>query len=418
MPRFDSLQEWLAWQELLHPRQIDLGLQRMAAVASAMGIRQPDIPVITIAGTNGKGSSAALLESIFHAAGYRTGCYTSPHLLHYNERIRIDTREIDDDALCQAFAVVDQARADITLSYFEFGTLAALELFRRQALDVLILEVGLGGRLDAVNLLDADVALVTSIGLDHTEWLGPDRESIGREKGGIFRSGAPAVCADPDPPASLEQLARELKADWLAAGRDYHWSAGIDRWDWQGRQQRYSALPLPALAGRHQLANAAGVIQVVECLQDRLPVTVSGLQAGLRQVRLAGRCHYRAGLLLDVAHNPHGAAALAHELRQRPVRGMNWLILGMLAGKDVAGFTGQLADCIDHWCLATLPGPRGLTARELARCLGDQTASAAPVCYDSVAAAVQDVRASAATDDRILVSGSFVTVAEALACQV
>jgi len=417
MPRFDSLTDWLDWQEQLHPRSIDLGLERVAAVARRLGLHNPAIPVISVAGTNGKGSSVALLEAVYRAAGYRTGCYTSPHLMRYNERIRIDGSEISDGALCDAFEQIDQVRAGISLTYFEFGTLTALQLFRRQPLDVLILEVGLGGRLDAVNMVDADVALVTAIGVDHSEWLGPDREAIAAEKAGIFRAGRPAVCADPVPPASLQRAARSLGAVWLAAGTDFDWLATPDGWTWRGRDQEIGSLPLPALPGRHQLDNAAGVLQVIACLQERLPVPVAALHTGLRSVRLAGRCQYHAGLLLDVAHNPAAAAVLAQVLRAQPCRGRTWLVAGMLDGKDVAGFAAALSACVDRWCAVSLGGPRGLSSAELAQRLQDAGVHQVSR-FDSVAAALASVTAQAGADDRIVVSGSFLTVAEALACRV
>jgi dihydrofolate synthase/folylpolyglutamate synthase len=417
MPRFESLADWLTWQERLHPRPVDLGLERVGAVAARMGLADPGVPVISVAGTNGKGSSVAMLEAVYRAAGYRTGCYTSPHLSRYNERIRIDGVEASDAALCAAFARIDHVRADISLSYFEFGTLAALELFRGQPLDVLILEVGLGGRLDAVNLVDADVALVTSIGLDHTEYLGPDRGSIAREKAGIFRTGRPAICADPAPPPSLQLAAQAVGAQWLAAGQDFHFSIEPDGWSWQGNGRGYESLPVPALPGLHQLANAAGVVQVIECLQPQLPLTEPALRAGLHSVRLAGRCETRDGLLLDVAHNPDGAAVLAQELRRRQISGRTRLVLGMLRDKDVAGFASQLVDCVDDWHAVTLAGPRGLAAQELAERLGAVAGVNQLACHGSVCAALEAVRSLSGSGDRVVVCGSFLTVAEALTCR-
>ena len=264
MTRFNSLSDWLLWQETLHPRKIDLGLERVAAVAKRLRLLQPDFGVITVAGTNGKGSSVAMLEAVLLAAGYRTGCYTSPHLQRYNERIRIQGQEVDDASLCAAFACVDEARGDETLSYFEFGTLAALTLFRREPLDVVLLEVGMGGRLDAVNAVEPTASLITNVSLDHCAWLGDDVESIAFEKAGILRAGKSTVYADENVPVSVLEHAREIGADLVLAGRDYGWNRSAMGWSWQGRQHTLENLEIPSLNGEFQLGNAAGVLALLE----------------------------------------------------------------------------------------------------------------------------------------------------------
>ena len=421
MARFHSLSQWLQWQETLHPRKIDLGLDRVAAVAVRMGVLFPARIVITVAGTNGKGSSVALLESILRAAGYRVGAYTSPHLLRYNERIRINGRDIDDDSLCAAFQAVDDARGETTLSYFEFGTLAALRLFCDAAPDVALLEVGLGGRLDAVNIIDPDVAMVTSIGIDHVQWLGDDRVSIAREKAGIFRLGRPAIGCEVSPPVSLVQAAREIGAHWYGTGDQYDYVPREDSWDWSGPSGSYTDLPPPSLRGPQQLANAAGVLMALELLQKRLPVSETAIRNGLRDVVLPGRCQFVPGaveMILDVSHNPHGAARLAEVLGLSPCSGRTHLVLGMLDDKDVAGFVAALSSTVDHWYPASLDIPRGLSAGELdQRMRGLLPANRIHPCMD-VPAACREAGKNASAGDRIVVCGSFFTVAAAMAGKV
>jgi len=421
MPRYHTLADWLAWQDGLHPHKIDLGLERVAAVAGRLGLLQPAYTVVSVAGTNGKGSSVALLDAIYRSAGYRTGSYTSPHLLRYNERIRIAGHEATDAELCAAFERIDQARDEISLTYFEFGTLAALQLFSTADLDIALLEVGMGGRLDAVNILDADVALVTAIGIDHCAWLGNDRETIGREKAGILRGGRPAVCSDPSPPASLQQAAADAGASWYAPGGQFTYGRTGRGWDWRGWRRTLEALPLPALAGEHQLDNAAGVLAVVDLLNDRLPVSRDALEEGLRTVRLAGRFQVFPGppqLVLDVAHNPDSAGMLASQLQASPASGRTWLVLGMLSDKDAAAFAAALDCCVDCWCLASLDVARGLSARLLKQRIADPGKDRETLLFDSVEAALAHAVDNAAPADRIVVSGSFITVAEALSCQV
>ncbi len=410
-----TLADWLVWQETLHPKGIDLGLDRVRAVARRLGLWPDAPPTITVAGTNGKGSSVALLEAILAAAGYRTGAYTSPHLLRYNERIRVGGVEAGDETIRRVFERVDAARGEVSLTYFEFGTLAALAIFQEAGVQALILEVGLGGRLDAVNCLDAHCALVTAIGIDHTEWLGPTRESIGFEKAGIFRAGRPAVCADPDPPASLGDHARRIGARLYRRGPDFdrRWADGA--WSWWSGDRCLDGLPPPLLAGEHQLDNAAGVLMALAALEDSLPVDRAAIVAGLGQARLPGRCQVLPGALewiLDVSHNPHGATVLARCLASRPRAGHTRAVVGMLADKDIAGVAAVLAPVIDHWYAAGLEPPRGCSGESLAARL--RAGGAHPVtAFPEVAAACRAAAEDAATGDRVLVFGSFFTVAAA-----
>ena len=418
--RFSTLGDWLAWQETLHPAEIELGLERVGRVYRRLGGLRPAPVVITVAGTNGKGSSVTFLEAVLRAAGYRTGAYTSPHLLRYNERIRIDGDEQPDEVICDAFARVDDARGDESLTYFESGTLAALDIFAHGGLDVAILEVGLGGRLDAVNIIDPDVALVTRIGIDHTDWLGPDRESIGREKAGIFRAGRPAVCADPAPPRSLAAEAQRVGAPWYALGEQFEHGLAPDAstWHWHGVQTRYDDLPLPTLAGAHQLLNASGVLMVLECLRERLPVPAQAVVQGLQQARLAGRFQRIPGpveQVLDVAHNAQGAQVLATALAQQPCRGRTLALLGMMADKDCSAFIGPLSGQVDAWYPVGLQYERAAQPQQLTQCLRQSLPGVSCQPCPDVASARQTILQQAAEGDRILVCGSFHTVAEWLA---
>lgn len=413
--RFNTLNDWLAWQETLHPKAIDLGLERVREVAARLELLEPKHVVISVAGTNGKGSSVAMLEAILACAGLRVGAYTSPHLWCYNERIRIDRQAVDDDVLVASFARIDAARGEISLSYFEFGTLAALDILQRAGVDVAVLEVGLGGRLDAVNIVDAECALVTGIGIDHVEWLGPDRESIGREKAGIFRGGRPAVCSDPQPPASLRAVAQDCGAIWYGLGEQFGYARTGEVWDWWGPKLRLDGLPLPALPGPFQLQNAAGVVMALQALGAQLPVTVQALQSGLRAARVAGRFTVVPGpfeTIFDVAHNPHAASALAAALAARPCSGRTLAVCGMLADKDAAGVAAALAEQVQCWYLGGLSGARGQSAQELAARLG--LASMQRRLYPDLASAYAAACADARAGDRIVVFGSFHTIAELL----
>ena len=419
--RFNTVSQWLAWQETLNPKEIELGLERVAQVYALLGLVSFKPVVISVAGTNGKGSCVALLSAILTAAGYRVGAYTSPHLLRYNERIRLNDRDIDDDSLCRAFQTVDDARAATPLTYFEFGTLAALQIYATAGVEVMILEVGLGGRLDAVNIMDADVALISSIGIDHTDWLGPDRDSIAREKAGIMRPGRPLVCGEVQPPQVIFQLATSIGSPVDLVQRDFHWQHHNNNWSWSGRELHYESLPRPALPGEQQLQNAACVLAVLERLHDKLPVTQAHLQVGLKQVRLAGRLQIvgRAPLqVVDVAHNPQAAAVLAGQLptliqREQGDAEKIHAVFGVLADKDIAGIIVALAPVIDVWHVANLPVARSAKAAHVVALLQAVGITAVQE-HGSIAEALSATLAKAGARDCILVCGSFYTVAEVL----
>jgi len=364
--RFNSLQDWLSWQETLHPSEIELGLERIATVFRRLHADTFCCPVITIAGTNGKGSSLRMLESIYQADGYTVGAYSSPHLLRYNERIRVDGEEVTDTEIAAAFARIDAARADISLTYFEFGTLAALDIFMQQQPDVVLLEVGLGGRLDAVNIIDADVALLTAISLDHTDWLGTDRDAIGFEKAGILRAHRPVVCSDVDVPQSVLKHAADLASPLYRLGHEFDFEMQSPDWRWyEGRGQTLD-LPSPALRGTHQYRNAAGVLMVLALLQSRLPVSRAAIRAGLLNAHLAGRFQSVPGQsadapswIYDVAHNPQSVGQLAQMLADSQQPGRSTVaLLGMLADKDSAAALEHIHSQIDEWHLAALDTPR------------------------------------------------------------
>ncbi len=416
--RFSTLDEWLSWQEQLHPSEIDLGLERVREVLHRLGRERLDCPVISVAGTNGKGSSVAMLAAIYRAAGYRVGAFTSPHLQRYNERICVDGEEIADPLLCRIFEKIDQARGELSLTYFEFGTLAAIECFAAAQVDVAILEVGLGGRLDAVNILDADIALITSIGIDHEAWLGRDREAIGREKAGIMRPARPAVCGDPEPPASIAAQAQLLGAKLYCQGRDFSASLSAGQWRWQAGGRCRDALPLPALRGRYQLQNAAAVVMVVELLAGQLPVSQSSLREGLAGAQVAGRFQVLPGevaLILDVAHNPQAAAALAANLRSWPTPGRTHAVVAMMADKDIAAVFSALEGEVDSWYLSPIDIPRAASVAQLREGLATLARHAPVHSCGSVAEALARARGQAQRHDRVVVFGSFHTVAEALA---
>ncbi len=411
-----GLNDWLAWQERLHPRSIDLGLERCQRVIPAMAWPSAlPFPVISVAGTNGKGSSVAMLEAIFGAAGFRTGAYTSPHLLHYNERIRIAGTPASDETLIAAFEKLESARADTSLSYFEFGTLAAMEIFLDEGVDAAILEVGLGGRLDAVNLFPADVALVTNIALDHTEWLGADREAIGREKAGIFRRHHPAVVGEASPPASLGQYAQQIGAPLYRLGQEYKYRrSGPTRWSWQGPDRDLEDLPLPALSGEFQLDNAAAVLMVLDRLAPQLPVSPKVMRQGLTGIQLPGRFQVLKSAsiecIVDVAHNPAAATVLAKNLGQRACKGRTLAVVGMLADKAISEVLSIMTPVIDSWYLGGIEAPRGANSEMLVAALGtvDTDKLCRPVA--SVEMAYQVALADAGPNDRIIAFGSFLTV--------
>jgi len=412
-----SLPQWLQYLEGLHPRPIDMGLARVDAVRAALGLELA-MPVLTVGGTNGKGSICAFLEAILREAGFRVGLYTSPHILRYNERVRIDGVEASDAALISAFERVEHARAGISLTYFEFGTLAAAILFAEAKLDAVILEVGLGGRLDAVNIFDADCAIVASVDLDHMNFLGDTREAIGREKAGIFRAGRPAICADPAPPSSLREYAREVGARLAVIGEDFGYTRDGLQWRYRGPQTSRNGLPHPALRGAHQLGNAAAAIAALDAVRERLPVGMQAVRMGLVTASVPGRFQVlpgRPAVVLDVGHNPHAARALAGTLQEHGKFRRTLAVFGMLADKDVVGVIEAIRTQVSAWYVAGLAGERGLTARLLSEMVARIDAGKSQQCFDTPAQAYRSACSAAAEDDRILVFGSFHTVADVLA---
>jgi dihydrofolate synthase/folylpolyglutamate synthase len=411
-----SLADWLARLEQLHPSSIELGLDRVRRVKDALGL-VPAFPILVVGGTNGKGSTCAYLEAILRAAGYRTGLYTSPHLLRYNERVRIAGAEASDADLIAAFEKVDAARGDTSLTYFEFGTLGAMVQFVDAAVDVAILEVGLGGRLDAVNVFDADAAIVTSVDLDHMDYLGDTREQIGFEKAGIYRAGRPAICADPRPPDKLLDYARQIGADLRCANRDFSAQRSEGGWTYRGPHACWTGLPLPVMRGSFQLRNAAGALAALEALQARLTVSEDAIRAGLAAAQVPGRFQRIAqapDIILDVAHNPEAARALADALREQPVAGRTLAVVGMLADKDAAGVFAALREAVDAWWVCTPASPRAQGAVALAAILRAQVANAPISVQPDVKTAFAEAQRVAREDDRILVFGSFYTVAAVL----
>jgi len=410
-----SLADWLAHLERAHPSAIELGLERVARVRDAMGLH-PAFPVIIVGGTNGKGSVCAYLEAMLRAQGYKTGLYTSPHLLRYNERVRIDGIETADEEIVAGLKAVEAACGEVSLTYFEHGTLGAMWQFIQAGVEVAVLEVGLGGRLDAVNVFEPAVAVVTTVDLDHQAWLGETREAIGFEKAGIFRASKPAVCADPDPPQSLINHAQAVGAKLLRAGRDFSFECLDDGWSFRMGETHLPALPMPALAGAHQLANAAAALAALRELGEALPVSLAAIHAGLVNMRLAGRFQRIPGMVevvLDVAHNPQSARSLADSLRAQPARGQNYAVFALLADKDAGGIVEPLKDCFDAWFVAGLGGERGQSGEALAARLRPHLAVPVEV-FDDPLSAFQAAGLLAVEGDRITAFGSFYTVAAVL----
>jgi dihydrofolate synthase/folylpolyglutamate synthase len=406
-----NLNDWLAHLEQCYdPNKIDLGLERVRALANKLNITNFDCPVITIAGTNGKGSSVAFLEHILLAADYKVATYTSPHLIRFTERIKINGQEIDESSLCKAFEVVDVACKETYLTYFEFTTLAALYIFKNTPLDALILEVGLGGRLDAVNIVDPDIAVIATIAIDHTNLLGNDRETIGREKAGIMRHNKPVVCGDPNLPNSIINYAQEIGAKLFQLGREFNYSVGLTSWSWESSQTKLKDLPIPQLP----IQNAANILMVIEQLAPWLRIDQTAIKAGLAQAWLMGRFHRLASkpeVIVDVAHNPEAGEFLAKRLREKSGSGRTFGVVGMLKDKDIANTLKPLTSLISVWYLADLNNPRGATAQLLKQQLEDFGEFS---CYThvSVIEAYNHALSDSATDDRIIVFGSFYTVAE------
>lgn len=420
--KIHSLEGWLAHCESLHPHNIDMGLERVSEVARRMALHF-DCPVITVAGTNGKGSTCAMIEAIALEAGYRTGVYSSPHLVHFQERCRIHGDIVAAEALLEHFAAVESARTlngnDISLTYFEFTTLAILRLMSHSLLDVAILEVGLGGRLDATNIVDADCAVITSIDIDHVEFLGPDRESIGREKAGIMRTGRPVVVSDPVPPQSVIDHAREIGADLWRFGQDFNFSGDKQQWGWAGRGRRYAGMAYPALRGANQLVNASGALAALVALRDRLPVTAQAVRNGLSLVELPGRFQIIPGqptLVLDVAHNPHSVAALTANLDAMGYFPTTHAVLGAMADKDLGAMLAKIGPVVDRWYFTDLPTPRAESAAGLQQkwnalqIVAGGRREVATSTHANPADALQAAISAADPADRIIVFGSFHTV--------
>jgi len=414
--RLLTLSDWLEWQQTLHPSAIDLGLLRIQRTLDRLGWRRPGCPVITVGGTNGKGSCVALLSTILSEAGYRVATFTSPHLVRYNERITVAGYEVSDASLIAAFERIDAARGSDTLTFFEFNALAALLIFETAAPDVIVLEVGMGGRLDATNVVDADVALVTSIALDHCEWLGVDTETIGREKAGIFRAGKPAIFGSMQMPESIAESAAATGADVMRLGSDFNYARSDKTWTWQGRHSHFDDLPVPALNGDVQFDNASAVLMVVETLSQRLPVTRGAVERGLRRVQLTGRFQRIAGRIewiLDVAHNPAAARTLASQLAARRTDGRTIAVCGILGDKDVEGIAAELRSSFDQWIVAGLQGPRAIAPASLAQRLTDVGINVSANAPD-IATACARANAIALDGETVVVFGSFLAVAPAL----
>ena len=420
----NTLADWLTYLESLHPKAIALGLDRVDEVRTRLALT-PDFPVIVVGGTNGKGSVCAMLEAMLAAAGYRVGCYTSPHLLHYNERVRVNKQPVDDEALCASFGEIERVRgaafsgeAEIPLTYFEFGTLAAMQCFIAHKVDVAILEVGLGGRLDAVNVFDADCSVVTSVDIDHTDYLGETREEIAFEKAGIFRAGRVAICADSDVPLAVLAHAQAIGAELWCLGREFGFKVHQGQWDFSGKLGARSSLPHPALRGAFQLANASAALAVLDALKEPLPVSMAAIRRGLTEVQLAGRFQFVPGkpqLILDVAHNPHAARSLAQNLANLPPCPRTYAVLAMLKDKDSAGVVEAMNPHIDCWLVAGIDAPRGATSEELAEVLHRACVRGKVMTFADTAHALAHACDVAGENDRIITFGSFYTVAEAMA---
>jgi dihydrofolate synthase / folylpolyglutamate synthase len=415
-----NLPQWLERIERLHPKTIDLSLDRVRSVAQRLQIGF-SCPVVIVGGTNGKGSTCTMLTSILQQAGYKVALHTSPHLVRFNERAIFDGQQVPDDVLVRYLAQVEAARGTVSLTYFEFTLLAILRWFMDCTPDAVVLEVGLGGRLDAVNIMDADVAIVTSIDLDHMEYLGPTREHIGWEKAHIYRPGRAAICADPQPPARLLEYAQRIGADLWLFGRDFNCSGDKQQWSWAGRGARRSALAYPGLRGANQLLNAAAALAALEALKPRLPVSQQAVRTGLLTAEIAGRFQVLPGqptVILDVAHNPHAAAVLAQNLEQMAFYPYTWAVFGAMRDKDLGGVIEKLKNHIDHWFVTDLPTPRAASAAQLQALLAQHGVAPSTQkgqekqvqAFTTPVAALSQARAQAGQGDRILVFGSFYTV--------
>jgi dihydrofolate synthase/folylpolyglutamate synthase len=415
---FDSLSDWLPWLESLSPREIVLGLERVHEVLQRLDLPRPS-RVISIAGTNGKGSSAAMLEALLAGGGAKTGCYTSPHISRYNERIRIGGQPASDEVIVKALALVEAVRGDVPLTFFEFGTIAALVAFNSESVDAWVLEVGLGGRLDAVNAVEPDASLITNVSLDHCAWLGNDIEAIATEKAGIMRAGRPVVFGSPNVPAAITATAAKLGADLRVAGRDFSFGDDADdaeRWSWRGRRATLSGLKRPALAGRTQLQNASAVLSVLELLDMDHLLTAEMVSAALSALTLEGRFQIidrKCRWIFDVAHNPGAAVVLADLLSAHKISGKTTAIVGMMADKDIAGVVGPLCGLVDHWVAVTVAGSRSESATRLAATIANTCRKPCRIA-ESMTDALEMAESSGSVADTVLVTGSFYLVGPAL----
>lgn len=416
---FDDLEGWLRWQETLHPTAIDLGLERVRQVYDALNPGAVKPLTITVAGTNGKGSCVAYLDSIYRAQGYRVGAYTSPHILKYNERIKIDGQPVADEIICQAFERIESVRQTVSLSYFEFGTLAALDIFWRSHLDIQVLEVGLGGRLDAVNIIDPDTAIISSIGIDHVQWLGPDRESIGREKAGIMRANRPVIIGEPAPPDSLIRTAHEKNAQAYFFGQDFGYSSEGDTWVWHGNNKQITGLPPPPLKGGHQLRNAASALMAIDKMASHLPVSEAAIRTGLPKTRLQGRFQLlqtsgKAPLLIDVGHNPEAVATIAAHLKSDYPAKRIVAIFSMMKDKDIIGALRIMKPFVRHWHYVPLANPRAPSLATMRGIFLQSGIADVSFGHHSFKDALDAARSQTQTDDLILVFGSFFLVSDCL----
>lgn len=419
----DTLADWLTYLESLHPKTIALGLERVAQVKQRLNL-QPEFPLIVVGGTNGKGSVCAMLESILHAAGYRVGCYTSPHLLEYNERVRIEKHPVTDAELCASFEKIEQARGaaysgmtETPLTYFEFGTLAAMQCFIEHKVDIAILEVGLGGRLDAVNVFDSDCAVIASVDIDHTDYLGDTREQIAFEKAGIMRKHRVTICADMDVPQAIFSHAQQVGAELWVIGREFGFTLHQGQWDFRDKSGTRSALPYPALRGAYQLPNASAALAALDVLKDRFPVSMDAVRRGLGEIQLAGRFQVvpgRPSLILDVAHNPHAARSLAQNLANLPPCPHTYAVFAMLADKDIAGVVSALDPHVDTWLVAGIDTPRGADTQRLESVLEQCWVRGEIKICKNIPDALRYAYNAAGENDRILAFGSFYTVAEVM----
>jgi dihydrofolate synthase/folylpolyglutamate synthase len=418
--RFTTLKDWLAWQETLHPEEIELGLDRVKKVFQSLHTEATPFKVITVAGTNGKGSSVSMLQSILLEAGYSVGAYTSPHILRYNERVCHNGQPVDDSFFINAFERIDQAREKILLTYFEFGTLAALDIFYETRPDIVLLEVGLGGRLDAVNIIDPDIALITSIDIDHTAWLGGNREVIAAEKAGIMRRQIPVVFSGTDMPDTIRSAAKNIDAALFVLNEDFQYTKTSSGWSWHDNEKHTMALPMPSLFGAHQLQNAAGVIKALKCLDHLHPVNNDAIRQGLLKTSLRGRfevipaINSLAERVFDVAHNSQALRQLSQNLLTRMVKGKTVVVIGMLADKDCDAAIMTLLPIVDVWFCGSIHSSRGLSAEKLAERLSHSIDSTRIRTFERVAEAYRNACEYTGIEDRIVITGSFITVAEVL----